>query len=57
MTTLQHLIENTLIAMERDETDILGCISNDVNFINCPLTEQEVLDICSYVMYTYNQWR
>ena len=55
MSNLAHLIENTLIAMERDELDILEHIRNDVNFDNCPLTEEEVYDICEYVYYTYTK--
>lgn len=56
MSNLEHLIENTLIAMEDDKLcseDIRECIKNDINLPNISLSVDEVLEICQYVKYTW----
>ena len=56
MSNLEHLIENTLVAME-DNTlcskDIRERIKNDVNLSYTSLSVDDVLEICIYFMYTW----
>ena len=56
MSNLEHLIENTLVAME-DNTlcskDIRERIKNDVNLSYTSLSVDDVLEICTYFMYTW----
>jgi len=56
MSNLEHLIENTLVAME-DNTlcyeDICKRIKNDVNFPYTSLSADDVLEICTYFLYTW----
>ena len=55
MSNLEHLIENTLMAIEdgRPYNDVVLGIKMDINFPACNLTEQEVWEICQYVKYTW----
>lgn len=55
MSNLEHLIENTLMAIEdgRPYDDVILGIKMDINFPACNLTEQEVWEICQYVKYTW----
>lgn len=56
MGNLEHLIENTLIAMEDDKLcpeDIRKRIQNDVNLPYTALSVDDVLEICQYVKYTW----
>lgn len=57
MSNLEHLIENTLMALEdgRPYDDVISGIKMDINFPACNLTEQEVWEICQYVKYTWCQ--
>lgn len=56
MSNLEHLIENTLMIIE-DNTlcnkDIREHIKNDVNFSCTSLSVDDVLEICTYFMYTW----
>jgi ABC-type phosphonate transport system ATPase subunit len=56
MSNLEHLIENTLMAME-DNTlcnkDIRERIKNDVNLPYTSLSVDDVLEICAYFLYTW----
>ena len=53
MSNLEHLIENTLMAMEDDCNDIRGHIKNDINFPYTSLSVDDVLEICTYFLYTW----
>lgn len=55
MSNLEHLIENTLMAMEDDAlcNDIRESIKNDVNLPYTSLSVDDVLEICIYFMYTW----
>ena len=56
MSNLEHLIENTLVAME-DNTlggeDIRERIRNDINLSGTSLSVDDVYEICSYVKYVW----
>ena len=56
MSDLEHLIENTLMIME-DNTlcnkDIREHIKNDVNLSCTSLSVNDVLEICTYFLYTW----
>lgn len=56
MGSLEHLIENTLVAMEDDTLcgkDIREQIRNDINLPNTSLSVDDVWEICQYVKYTW----
>lgn len=56
MSNLEHLIENTLMAMEDDtlcSKDVRERIKNDVNLPHASLSVDDVLEICTYFMYTW----
>ncbi len=56
MSNLEHLIENTLVAMEDDKLspeDIRKRIQNDINFPYTALSVDDVWEICRYVKYTW----
>lgn len=56
MGNLEHLIENTLVAMEDDKLcpeDIRKRIRNDVNLPYTALSVDDVWEICQYVKYTW----
>lgn len=56
MSNLEHLIENTLVAMEDDKLcpeDIRKCIQNDINLPATALSVDDVWEICQYVKYTW----
>lgn len=56
MSNLEHLIENTLVAMEDDKLspeDIRKRIQNDDNFPATTLSVDDVWEICQYVKYTW----
>lgn len=56
MSSLEHLIENTLVAMEDDTLcgeDIRERIKNDVNFSCTSLSVDDILEICTYFLYTW----
>lgn len=56
MSNLEHLIENTLVAMEDDSLcgeDIRERIENDANFPCTSLSVDDVWEICQYVKYTW----
>ena len=56
MSNLEHLIENTLMAMEDDTLcceDIRERIRNDINLPNTSLSVDDVWEICQYVKYTW----
>lgn len=56
MSNLEHLIENTLVAMEDDSLcgeDIRERIRNDINLPNTSLSVDDVWEICQYIKYTW----
>ena len=56
MSNLEHLIENTLMAMEDDalcSKDIRERIKNDVNLSYTSLSVDDVLEICTYFLNTW----
>ena len=56
MSNLEHLIENTLVAMEDNalcSKDIRERIKNDVNLPYTSLSVDDVLEICTYFLYTW----
>lgn len=56
MSNLEHLIENTLVAMEDDTLcpkDIRERIRNDINLSSTSLSVDEVWEICQYIKYTW----
>lgn len=56
MSNLEHLIENTLIAMEDDKLcseDIRKRIQNDINLPSTTLSVDDVWEICQYIKYTW----
>jgi hypothetical protein len=56
MSNLEHLIENTLVAMEDDKLcpeDIRKRIQNDINLPSTSLSVDDVWEICQYVKYTW----
>ena len=56
MSYLEHLIENTLVAMEDDKLcpeDIRKRIQNDINLPYTSLSVDDVWEICQYVKYTW----
>lgn len=56
MSGLEHLIENTLVAMEDDtlcHKDICERIKNDINLPSTSLSVDDVWEICQYVKYTW----
>ena len=56
MSNLEHLIENTLVAMEDDKlcfNDIRKRIQNDINLRCTSLSVDDVLVICQYVKYVW----
>lgn len=56
MSSLEHLIENTLVAMEDDKLcpeDIRKRIQNDINLPSTALSADDVWEICQYVKYTW----
>ena len=56
MSNLEHLIENTLMAMEDDalcSKDIRERIKNDVNLSYTSLSVDDVLEICTYFLHTW----
>ena len=56
MSSLEHLIENTLVAMEDDTLcgeDIRERIRNDINLPSISLSVDDVWEICQYVKYTW----
>lgn len=60
MSDLEHLIENTLVAMEDDKLspkDIRERIKNDINLPRTSLSIDDVWEICQYVKYTWNNGR
>ena len=56
MSNLEHLIENTLVAMEDGKLcpeDIRKRIQNDINLSSTSLSVDDVWEICQYVKYTW----
>lgn len=56
MSNLEHLIENTLVAMEDDKLcyeDIRKRIQNDDNLPATALSVDDVWEICTYFLYTW----
>ena len=59
MTCLEHLIENTLIAFEKDKSseDIHKQIKDDINLEYSGITADQCWEICQYVWYTFIDMR
>ena len=55
MTCLEHLIENTLVRIERGEgyKNILEHIKNDCNLEYAGITPDQCWEICQYVYYVF----
>lgn len=57
MSNLEHLIENTLVLMERNKDleykKIIQYIQSDVNYDGAGITAEQCYEICQYVLYVY----
>lgn len=56
MSDLEHLVENTLILMDKKEMspyDIKKVIKDDPNFEGVDISVDDIWTICQYVMYTW----
>ena len=55
MSNLEHLIENTLVAIDYglDANEIKRRIKNDVNFKGTNISVNDIWELCQYFKYTW----